>query len=225
LAQLRDAGTAGWQFSVTGEGGGLVVSETGYYQVDPPASLSLRTGAAAEPRHLTTTSEGTDLWFRGGQGTDLDGCWAHRGLDPQSPTSELVPPSVQILFASAQLTGSTATTIDATVPLVAAAEPFGEVVMEMLLHLETAYGNVPVTFSVERGELTGYRVALDDVLAVGETAGIEPFPGLADLHLVAELSLLDVGDPVTLGRPAPDEVVELGPRERVAHGLGRCGRV
>jgi hypothetical protein len=224
MAGLRDARTGEWRLTVSGAQGGWVIRETGVYQVDPPASLALRAAAGAKPRNLTTISDRTDLWFRGGQGTDLTGCWAHRRLDPQSPTSELVPPSVQILFTPAQQTGSTATTIDATVPLRTAAEPFGEV-MQLMLNLESGYGNVPVTFTVEDGALTGYRVALDDVLAVGEEAGVEPVPGLADLHLVAELTLLEIGEPVTLGPPAPDEVVELKPRESVAHGLDRCGRI
>ena len=225
-AGLRDAGTARWELTVVNASGGPVVTESGYVRIDPPASLSLRLAPAERPRELTTISQQTDLWFQDGTDTDLQGCWAHRGLDPQSPTSDLVPPSIQILLARGiQETGSDATSVDATVPLLEAAEPFGETVQQMLLNLDRGYGNVPVRFTVEDGALTGYRVALDDVLAVAEAAGVEPFPGMAELGLVAELRLVEVGQPVELAPPVPDEVVELGPRESVAKGLGRCGRV
>ena len=54
---------------------------------------------------------------------------------------------------------------------------------------------------------------------------MEAFPGLADLDLVAGMTLHDVGEPVTLAPPDPDYVVELRPQETVAEGMKRCGLV
>ncbi|MBJ7357629.1 hypothetical protein, partial [Nocardioides sp.] len=223
--RLQESGTGRWELSVSNGRGGAVVTETGYFQLDPPASLSARHGVAEAPRNLTTVSQGPDLWFRARIGSDLDGCWAHRALDEQSPSSQLVPPALQVFLARMVETGATATTIDAAVPLLTAAAPFGETVNLMLLGLDAGYGNVPVRFSTADGELTGYTVALDDVLGVAQEAGVEPFPGLTDLHLVAEVQLADIGEPVSLTPPAPTVVVELGPRETVAEGLDRCGTV
>jgi hypothetical protein len=222
---LREAGSGRWELSVTNGNGGAVVTETGYFQVDPPASLSVRHGVAEAPRTLTTISQQADLWFRPGRRSSVDGCWAHRALDEQTPSSQLVPPALQVFLTRILETASSDTTIDAAVPLLTAAAPFGETVLFMLRGLDAGYGNVPVRFSVEAGELTGYTVALDDVLVVAEEAGVEAFPGLAELDLVAAMTLHDVGEPVTLAPPDPDYVVELGPQETVAEGVKRCGLV
>lgn len=231
------------QFEVTVPfGDGVTITETGRYQVEPPAFESVRVQSSPEASvRLATRAVGDEQWVRLESLTSPEhddvawACWVSfddiaalpdfpvelaQGQDGQPPAA-VVSATYGIgrqEVGPGSLTGTTdlalaMSLVSSKFLLSTGIDPQGD-------------AKVPATFSLVDRRLAEVSVPLADIPAAVEAAG-GSFPRELDALAQAPGSIVtrftDVGSPVTVGRPDPAVTLEIGDGEDYESAMRSCG--
>lgn len=227
VTALGEANTGHFASETTGSDGATYSRVEGDYRLAPPAARATVTtyDAQGEPESTEVLAIGRDAWSRDpGTSPEDAPCWIHhdvtdlfadgllvRNGDTYSPAPVAVAGLGRGVYATDadEVTGTSG--LGTVLSVVDLALP-------SLLGLDPAAGvRVPITFGLDDGVLTGWKVFVRDTVErlrelrdSGAVAGVR-ISALSALGGVIATELTAQGDQVTFTAPAPDEAVEFVP--------------